>query len=218
MESGPVFTTRVFRFENSGHFHRFVAVHLRRCTVRQYALHQGRWNCWNFQVTLRCMRATHLSDPFSLVPQYPQFNIFYSFLFCSILFLTFYSKYLIYTLYIHYIKYHYVADMIISAPFQLWSWGVLKLWLEITLTRLSDLYRFVRLHFLCQIVSSSQPGLCLLREFLVGGELHAIGQLVVADAKCTSGAAADGQTRWRSGAAAFGAVRCRSVPFWPMVW
>ena len=32
----------VFRFENSGHFHRFVAVHLRRCTVRQYALHQGR--------------------------------------------------------------------------------------------------------------------------------------------------------------------------------
>ena len=66
---------------------------------------------------------------------------------------------------------------------------------------------------MCQIVSSSQPGLCLLREFLVGGELHAIGQLVVADAKCTSGAAADGQTRWRSGAAAFGAVRCGSVPF-----
>jgi len=79
------------------------------------------------------------------------------------------------------------------------------------------LYRFVRLHFLCQIVSSSQPGLCLLREFLVGGELHAIGQLVVADAKCTSGAAADGQTQWRSGAVAqrrsvrFGAVLAHGV-------
>ena len=124
-------------------------------------------------------------------------------------------------LYIHYIllniiTWYYVADMIISAPFQLWSWGVvLKLWLEITLN--NQIVRFVRLHFLCQIVSSSQPGLCLLREFLVGGELHAIGQLVVADAKCTSGAAADGQTQWRSGAAAqrrsvrFGAVLAHGV-------
>ena len=44
-------------------------------------------------------------------------------------------------IYINYIEYHYVADMIISAPFQLWSWGVLKLWLEITLN--NQIVRFV---------------------------------------------------------------------------